>query len=41
MDIAPKPVNRIFVVLETSVSAPMNGDVNKRTRLEIVRPQPR
>ena len=41
IDIAPNPVNNIFVVLETSVNAPMNGEVNKRTRLEIVKPQPR
>ena len=32
MEIAPNPVNKIFVVLETSVSAPINGDVNRRTK---------
>jgi RPA family protein len=34
-------VKRIFVVLDTSVIAPMNGEVNKSTKLDIVKPQPR
>ena len=39
IEIAPKPVKSIFVVLETSVRAPIKGEVNKSTRFEIVNPQ--
>ena len=36
-----KPLNKILVVLETSVMAPINGDVNSNTRFEMVRPHPK
>ena len=36
-----KPLNKILVVLETSVIAPMNGDVNNNTRFDMVRPHPK